>query len=173
MRAGCRVIGFVMFAFVAFGGSAAQAQNLSWGDLSVSAGRMEFDLSGTGHAPTVAVRATRDLSSRVRFEFGGVFAKPEQQFGSSTLFMPEVQLQYGWNAGRFAPYVGGGAGTALVTSDFHRDWDPTYSFGGGTTAWFTERLGAKGDFRLRLHEWRATGTSSEISGGLVWRLPAF
>jgi hypothetical protein len=30
-----------------------------------------------------------------------------------------------------------------------------------------------GEFRLRLHEWRAAGTTSELSAGLTWRLPSF
>jgi hypothetical protein len=69
--------------------------------------------------------------------------------------------------------VGGGAGTALVKSSFHTDWDPTLSVASGTGVRLTDRLGVTGEFRLRMHEWRFTGTTTELSAGLVWRLPSF
>ena len=103
-----------------------------WGDLSVSALRLDYDLSGTGNAPGLAIRSTKNLSTNVSVEFGGVYAAPSQQFGSSSLFMPEAQLRYRWNVGRFFPYVGAGLGAARVGSDFHTDWDPTMSFSAGT-----------------------------------------
>ena len=154
------------------GPSPVQAQN-SWGDLTVSAVRIDYDLSGTGSAPGLAVRTTRDLTSNVSLEFGGVFARPSQQFGPSTLFMPEAQIRYRWNVGRIVPYVGGGVGTSLVKSSFHTDWDPTLSVAGGTGVRLTDRLGVTGEFRLRGHEWGFTGTTTELSAGLTWRLPSF
>jgi hypothetical protein len=30
----------------------------------------------------------------------------------------------------------------------------------------------KGEFRLRGHEWRFVGTTTEIATGLVWNIPA-
>ena len=153
--------------------SAVEAQDGAWGNLSVSLARLDYDLSGTGHAPALAVRTTRDLTANVRLEVGGVFAKPEQQFGPSTLFMPEAQLQYRWQAGRLAPYVGGGVGTALVKSDFHSDWDPTLSFAAGSAVRLTRRVDVTGEFRLRGHEWNFTGTSAEFSAGLAWRFADF
>jgi opacity protein-like surface antigen len=155
------------------GVSTAYAQNTSWGDLVVSAARVDYDLSGVGSAPGLAVRLTRDLSPRVSLEVGGLFAKPDQQFGRSSLFMPEAQIRYRWNAGRLSPYVGGGLGTALVKSAFHSDWDPTMSVAAGTGIRLTDRLSVTGEFRLRAHEWRATGTTTELSAGLAWRLPSF
>jgi hypothetical protein len=44
---------------------------------------------------------------------------------------------------------------------------------GGTGVRLTDRVGVNGEFRLRGHEWRFTGTTSELSVGLVWRLTAF
>jgi opacity protein-like surface antigen len=155
------------------GAPAAHAQDSPWGDLAISVARLDYDLSGVGSAPAFAVRATRDLSEHVRLEYGALFAKPDQQFGPSTLFIPEAQLQYRWNAGRVSPYVGGGIGTALVKSDFDSDWDPALSMAVGTGVSLTDRLGVRGEFRLRGHEWKFTGTSTEISGGLVWRFPSF
>ena len=166
-------IAVLVFALATAGVSRAEAQTSSWGDLSVSAARIDFDLSGVGTAAGLAVRATRDLSSSVSLEAGGLFAKPDQQFGPSTLFLPEALLRYRWQAGRFSPYVGGGVGAALVTSSFDSDWDPTVAMAAGTGVRLTDRLGVNGEFRLRGHEWRFTGTTAEISAGLTWRLPAF
>ena len=111
----------LVFSFVAalvnlLGGSFAQAQDRSWGDINV-AGENRLRLVRHGSAAALAVRTTRTLTSNVRVEFGALFAKPEQQFGPSTLFVPEAQLQYRWNLGRVSPYVGGGIGAALVRSD--------------------------------------------------------
>jgi hypothetical protein len=36
---------------------------------------------------------------------------------------------------------GGGMGTALVKSDFHTDWDPTYSVASGAGVRLTDRVG--------------------------------
>jgi opacity protein-like surface antigen len=172
MRFGSRLVILLIPALVAVSASTVRAQE-GWSDLTVSAARIDYDLSGTGGAAGLAVRTTRDLTSHVRLEFGGLFAKPEQQFGPSTLFMPEAQLQYRWGVGRFSPYVGGGVGAALVKSDFHSDWDPTLSVAVGTGVRLTDRLGVTGEFRLRGHQWDFVGTTSEISAGLAWRFPSF
>lgn len=173
MRFGSRVLVASLLSLMAAGVGTAYAQNASWGDLSVSVARIDYDLSGVGSAPGVAVRLTRDLWSNVSLEVGGVFAKPDQQFGRSSLFMPEAQIRYRWNAGRLSPYVGGGLGTALVKSAFHSDWDPTMSVAAGTGVRLTGRLRVTGEFRLRAHEWSATGTTAELSAGLAWALPSF
>jgi hypothetical protein len=172
MLFGVRLIVSIVCALAAAGVSTAHAQS-GWGDLTVSAARIDYDLSGTGTAAGVAVRTTRDLTSNVRIEFGGLFAKPKQQFGPSTLFVPEAQLQYRWDAGRVSPYVGGGIGAAVVKSAFDTAWDPTPSVAAGTGVRLTERLGVTGEFRLRGHEWNFVGTTAEISAGLAWRLPSF
>ena len=166
------VLCFVCSLFT-IGSGTAHAQDAPRADLSVSAVRLDYDLSGVGSAPGIAVRATRALSSAVSLEAGGVFAKPDQQFGPSTLFMPEALLRYGWHAGRLSPYVGGGMGAALVTSPFHSDWDPTLVVAAGTGVRLTERLGVSGEFRLRGHEWRFVGTTAELSAGLRWSFPSF
>jgi opacity protein-like surface antigen len=172
MAFGVRLTLSFVCALSIVGVSTAHAQS-AWGDLSVSAARIDYDLSGTGSAAGVAVRTTRDVTSNVRVEFGGLFAKPAQQFGPSTLFMPEAQLQYRWSAGRVSPYVGGGIGAALVKSDFHTNWDPTLSVAAGTGVRLTDRLGVTGEFRLRGHQFDFVGTTAEISAGLAWRLPSF
>lgn len=152
--------------------SSAYAQDASW-DLGASAVAVQYDLSGTGTAPGLAVRAARPVHGNVMVEVRALFAKPEQQFGSSTFFAPEAQLQYRWNVARFSPYVGGGAGLAANASPLHTDWDPTLSFAVGTGVRLTDRLDLTGELRLRGIEWRFVGNTAEWSAGLKWRLPSF
>ena len=184
MRTEIRVLLSSVFAILICGASAASAQGTSWGDLAVSAGRVDFDLSGTGNGRTLVVRATRQLSSHVDLEFRGLYSKycgdqflgkcePNGLRGSTSLFIPEAQLQYRWVLGRVSPYVGGGIGAARVQSALHTDWDPTFSAAVGSAVYLTDRLGITGEFRLRGHERRFTGTTSEVSAGVVWRLSSF
>jgi len=161
------------FALVISAAPPAHAQTSGWGDLSISAARIDYDLSGTGSAPGFAIRTTRDLSPHVALEFGGVLAKPEQQFGTSSLFMPEAHVRYRWNVGRFSPYMSGGMGASLVTSAFHSDWDPTLSIAGGTGVRLTERLAVVGELRIRGHQFDFAGSTADISAGLAWRFPSF
>jgi len=173
MRLGFRYVLFSVFSLAIAGASPAYAQDSAWG-VTASAMRLDYDLSGVGNAPGLTVRATRDLFSNVSLEFGGSFAKLEQQFvGRSTLFMPEAQLRYRWNVGRVSPHVGGGLGAAMTKSPFHTNWDPTLSVAAGTSVRLTDRLSAVGELRVRGHEWRFTGSTAEISAGLVWRFPSF
>lgn len=179
-RAGLSLIVAVLIA----GTSAAQAQDRPWGDLSVSTGRLDFDLNGTGKAYGVAVRTKRHLTSHLSLEMGGMFARycgdqtlgkcdEIQRRGTTTLFMPEAQLQYRWNLGRVSPYVGGGVGVARRGLLDRSLWDATFSASVGTAVYVTDRLGITGDFRLRGHETNFAGTTSEITAGLVWRFAKF
>jgi hypothetical protein len=171
MQLGSRVIILFAFAVCAAGASTAYAQDSSW-RLGAALMRMDYDLSGTGHAPALAIRARRDLWSNVSLEVGGTYAKPSQQYGGATLFMPEVQLHYNWTAGRVSPYAGGGIGTALRTAPLVNDWDPTLSVAGGAAVRLTDRLSLTSELRVRNHEWQFAGTTTELGVGLAWRLPA-
>jgi hypothetical protein len=168
-----RVITTLSFALALAGVATAHAQNPSSVGITVSAMMINYDLSGVGTTPGIAVRSTYPLAGHVSLEFGGVFATPDQQFGASSLFIPEAQLRYRWSAGRVAPYIGGGLGVARVASDFHIDWDPTLSIAAGAGIRLTERLELNGEFRLRGHEWRFVGDTAELSAGLTWQLPSF
>jgi hypothetical protein len=129
------------------------------------------------------VRATRHLSPHVDLELRGLYSRycgdqflgkcVEGLRGTTSLFIPEAQLQYRWNVGRVSPYVGGGIGSARVQSAFHTDWDPTFSAAVGSAVYLSDRLGITGEFRLRGHEARFAGTTSEVSAGVVWRLRSF
>jgi outer membrane protein with beta-barrel domain len=145
----------------------------SWGDFAVSPGVVNYDLSGTGTVPGFAARMTRDFTPHVALEVRGLYARLDQQFGSTSLFIPEAQLQYRWNVGRVAPYVGGGIGLAIDHSRFHTETDPALSVAGGARVKLTERVGVLAEMRLRGIEWGFTGSVAEWSAGLSWRLPSF
>jgi hypothetical protein len=144
------------------------AQDSPW-SLGASASLVNFDLAGTGHAPGVAVHATRDLTDNLAVNFRGTFAKIDQQIGRTTLIAPEAQVQYRWNIARVSPFVGGGAGLLGRDSAFRTDWDPTLSFGGGAAVRLTDNLDVVGELRIRGVEWRFTGTIDEWSAGIAWR----
>ena len=170
----------VMLTFVLFvAGAGTAAAQSTWTEMSVSASYIDFDLSGTGQTSGFVVRATRPLSSRVSVEVRSLFARPCQQFqdcendGPAVLMAPEAQVQYHWTVGRAEPYVGGGLGAAAVRSSLGTRWDPTLSFSVGTGVRLTDHLALNGEFRLRGHEWKFTGTTTEIAFGLGWRFPTF
>ena len=177
MRCGRRALGSVIAVVVSFGAATVHAQDSSWRDVSLTVGRVDYDLSGVGHASGVAVRTTRDFTPHVSLELRGLFARPCQQFqscenvGPASLLVPEAQLQYRWNTGRLAPFVGAGLGMSALKSSFDTKWDPTIAFSAGSGVRLTNRLTLTGEFRLRGHEFGFTGTSSEINAGLSWRLP--
>ena len=179
MRVATRVIGSCAFVLLLSGAVPARAQDLSWGELSVTAGRVDYDLSGVGSTSGLAVRARKDFTSNIGLELRGLFARPCQQFqsctevGPATLFVPEAQLQYRWSAGRLEPFVGAGLGLSALRSSFHTDVDPTVSFSAGTAVRLTDRLALNGEFRLRGHQFRFAGSSTEVNAGLSWRLPSF
>ena len=160
------------FAFLLACGSASAQDSPRW-NVGVAAVGVQYDLSGVGNAPGVAVRAGRDVTPKLVLELRGLLAWPDLQSGPSTFFVPEAQLQYRWNVARFSPYVGGGGGVAMVKSPFRTEWDPTFSVSAGTGVRLTERVGVIGELRLRGIERRFTGSTAEWSLGMAWLLPSF
>jgi hypothetical protein len=171
----------LVFLVSVLASSPALAQNPSWGDFALTAAVIDYDLSGTGRTAGFGARITRDLTDHLVLEGRGLFARPTQQSGPSTLFVPEAQLQYRWHLGRVTPFAGGGLGAAMVhsnfRSDYSTDWDLTMSVAGGTGVRLTEQLGLIGELRVRGIEWDFPGnfpaSTAEWSLGLAWRLPAF
>jgi hypothetical protein len=167
-----RILAWLWLASLLAGGSAS-AQDYSRWNVGVAAVGVQYDLSGVGNAPGVAIRASRDLTPHLVLETRGLLAWPDQQSGPSTFFVPEAQLQYRWNVARFSPYVGGGGGVAMVKSPFRTEWDSTLSVSAGTGVRLSERVGITGELRLRGIEPRFTGSTAEWSLGMAWRLPSF
>src|SRR5687768_12876970 len=82
MRFAIRVIGSFAFVLFVSGAAPARAQESSWGELSVTAGRVDYDLSGVGSTSGLAVRTRKDFTSNFGLEVRGLFARPCQQFQS-------------------------------------------------------------------------------------------
>ena len=142
--------------------------------VSVSAGAFQYDLSGTGTAPMLAVRAEYPLARYALVEGGLTAARPEQQFGrTSTFLAPEAQLQAQLPLGRVAPYIGVGAGAAF---DSRGDAfggtrsDLTVSGAGGLRAQLTEQVGVRAELRVRGIGTGFTGSAAEWTLGAAWRL---
>ena len=140
--------------------------------VSVAAGVSQFDLSGTGSARVVAVRAERPLARALLAEVGVAVARPRQQFErTTTLVIPEVALQLQLPA-RVAPYVGVGVGDAM---DFRPEsvgglrQQLTVSGAAGVRAWLGERLGVRGELRVRGIGRNFAGSTAEWTGGAALR----
>ena len=145
------------------------AQGSAQHSITAATGIMDFDLSGTGQAWSGAVRAARALTTHLALEVGASFAKPEQDFGPSTLIAPEAHLQYHWRAGRVRPYAGGGIGFAHVRANLaSNDTDFTWSGAGGLRIDLTPRWSLIGEMRVRGIEVDFTGSTAEWLGGISW-----
>lgn len=165
-----RVFAFVIL-LLSFTSMSAFAQDARETSIVFGGGVMDYDLSGTGKAPVFGARVTRDLGANFVFEGGFAFAKPEQQFGPSTLWAPEALLQYQFPVGRFRPYLGAGIGAIRESGDaIETDWTPTVVFAGGSRVNLNDRVGLFGELRIRGIDWDFVGTTADITGGLVIRL---
>jgi hypothetical protein len=163
---------FAAAATLAVSASAARAQAIEGAGVSFSGGTMNYDLSGTGNTPALALRADFPFSSIFRVEAGVVAAKPDQQFGDDpTFIIPEVQLQAQLPLGRVAPYLGAGVGmTRQFESTVNARSDLALSAGAGARVALAQRLAGIVDGRVHAIGDNFAGTTAEVSVGLRWRL---
>jgi len=167
----------------------AQAANLAQRPaLSVSVGAFQYDLSGTGTAPLVAGRVELPLSRFFLVEGGLAVARPEQQFfdggtyqisgapiGTTTTYLiPELQLQVQAPlvAGRVAPYLGLGAGIADDRRPSRYGGSQstmTVSGATGLRYWLSDRMGLRGELRVRGIGTSFAGAAAEYTLGTAWR----
>jgi hypothetical protein len=140
---------------------------------SLSVGVMQFDLSGTGSAPMVALRVDLPWSTHLWFEPGVSIARPDQQFGArSTFVVAEVHAHAMLPLGGFAPYLGGGIGRAFdVRDEEFGGTQAELSLAGavGVRAQLSARAGARAELRIRTLSTELTGWSAEWTAGLSWR----
>ena len=140
--------------------------------VAVSAGAFQFDLSGVGTAPMLALRGFLPISRIGTLELGVLGARPSQQFGETTTFLaPEAQIQLEWPLGRVAPYLGLGGGVAfdIASKDAGgTDVDPTLSSALGLRARLDERLGVRAELRVRGIGDTFQGSSAEWTLGLTY-----
>lgn len=142
-------------------------------EVGISGGVLQFDLSGTGNTPLFSLHVDRRVLGDWAIGANVSFARPKQQFGSTTLFIPEGQIQYQWQLGRVHPFAGGAVGSTI---DFRDDFDGgirsnlTLSGFGGARVFIKDNFGARGEFRIRGVGTNFFGSSAEYRGGLFWRL---
>ena len=150
--------------------------------VSLSAGAFQYDLSGTGTAPMLAVRAELPLSRFFLVEGGMTAARLAQQFGATTTFLaPELQLQVQapLAGGRVAPYLGLGGGAALdLRGAAYGGNHNTYTASGATGLryWLSDNFGIRGELRVRgISSNRVAplgafaGSAAEWTLGTAWR----
>jgi hypothetical protein len=160
-------------AAIALTGAGARAQALGGTGVTLAAGVMNYDLSGTGNTPVIALRVDRPISPVFRVEGAITGAKPDQQFGGAPLFLiPEVQLQAELPLHGLAPYLGVGLGLSYRASS---DGVPSrtevaFSGGAGTRVSVSSTLAAVLDGRVHALGSNFAGTTAELSLGLRLRM---
>ena len=157
-------------ALVLFAGTRTAEAQAAQNTLVAGFGAVNFDLSGTGVAPGMTIRATRALTDHLAVEGSFPLSWLTEDFGRSKLFAPEAHLQYHWQAGPFRPYIGGGAGVAWRDRGVfgNSDADLTLSVAGGTRFDLTPRLALLGEMRVRGFETKFVGSTAEWLGGVSW-----
>jgi len=148
------------------------AQNASAQSFTFGAGLFNFDLSGTGNAPSVFMSVDGEMTEHWIAEGGLTVAFPDQQFDRTKFLIPEGQVQYQWPIGRFSPFVGGGAGIAIDVRDDRfgeNRTDLALSGGGGVRISISDSIGVRGEFRLRGFGTHFSGSAAELRGGLFIR----
>ena len=150
------------------------AQDPSSARVTIAGGVTEFDIAGSGTAPVFAVRADLGIARWLVIEPSLSYAPVDQDFGDSRLFLPEIQAQLQWPLGPIAPYLGVGAGYLIEVpedDDVERDNESTFSGAAGLRVDVTERVGARGELRLRATSIDDfSGTLADWTAGLSYRL---
>jgi len=139
--------------------------------LSAVLGIFQFDLSGTGIAPMFAIRGTTPLASVLVLEAGVLAARPGQQFGgTSTMLVPEAQVQLALPFPGVIPYMGLGAGAAFDFrgEDLGRQNFVSLSGALGMRLPLGERVGIQAEFRGRGLGFDFKGSSAEYTVGMTW-----
>lgn len=141
--------------------------------VSLNTGLFQFDLSGTGWAPMVAVRAATPISHVLLLEGAFTAARPGQQFATTTYLVPEAQIQLVLPFSGISPYMGLGGGAAFDLRDSDvggLQADLTISGSLGIKAWLKDALGVQAEIRSRGVELDFTGSTTEYTLGLIWRI---
>ena len=158
--------------------------------LSVHAGYADFDLSGTGNAAVVDVRASYPINRYLSLDGGLGFSHTDQQFGDVAYLLPSVELHVGATVfGRVRPHLGVGVGALVPVADegpqvvrqgefeFTVDPDPdaeaTINVALGVDVAVTDRWVVLGSGRLRGTVGDGpdffVGTLADVSAGVGYR----
>ena len=128
--------------------------------ISLNAGLVQLDMAGSGWGPMLAGRAAFPLANVFLIEGSILASRPGQDIRTTTMLMPEAQIQLALPFTRVVPYMGLGAGAAI---DFRGDSEGgtrgrvTISGSVGGKWWLREGLGAQ-------VEWRARGVGADFEG---------
>lgn len=159
--------------------SAISVEAQSSTEISADVGAMQFDASGTGTAPVIALRAAVPLlGSWLLGEGNFSYASLHEQFsnGGTRIGVAEGQIQFQLPLARIRPYLGVGAGWLHYFNNAPaRATSPTYSAAAGLRVGLSPRLAARAELRLR--GWnpysQSTGSgfgasAAEWTGGLAY-----
>jgi hypothetical protein len=138
----------------------------------IAAGMTHYDFEQSGSAPFFSFLTNYVLSDLSAAEFGIGYARPEQPWGHSDLWVLDGQFQLRWPVGRFTPFVGMGAGIALDRPvgdvEVARRTDATFTIGAGVRAWLDDRTRVRTDLRYRGIGPTFDRTAFEWTIGLGW-----
>lgn len=148
-------------------------------EISASVGVMQFDASGTGTAPVIALRAgVPMLGSWLLGEGSFSYASLNEQFSSAgtRIGVAEGQMQFQLPLARIRPYLGVGAGWLhYFNNAAGRATPPTFSAAAGLRVKLSPRFTTRAELRLR--GWnpssQSTGSgfgasAAEWTGGLAY-----
>lgn len=148
----------------------AQGQEIPPPALALVAGAFQYDLSGTGTEPFVALRLDLPMSEHVIAEPNLGYVSYTTQGGDPIRHLTaEVQLQGSWPIGRWRPYLGAGAGGFL---DLRKQRDggefarATVSAAAGMRVDLLAQLGARAELRVRGIGEGFSGSAAEWSAGI-------
>jgi hypothetical protein len=148
-------------------------------EVTASVGAMQFDASGTGTAPVIALRAAFPIAgSWLLVEPNLSYASLDEQFSSvgTRIGLAESQLQAQLPFARVRPYLGVGAGWLHYFNNAPpKATSPTYSAAAGVRVGVSPRITARGELRLRAwNPYTVSGGSgfgasaAEWTGGLAY-----
>ena len=161
----------LMLIAVALGGSrvAAQQPPASKVSLSLLTGPSPYDLSGVGTGFAAGAWVDYRLKPWLLAEGGVGYFRYTEQFGSRVTFLlPEVGLRAGVPLGSAFPFIGIGAGSAIVVTGGSGNALTLHGLV-GFRVWVTPRVGLRAEGRLRaVDPWGANMT--DVTGGLSIRM---
>lgn len=137
--------------------------------VSVMGGISQYDLSGTGTTPFAAARLTVPLLFAVAEGSIGIM-RPDEQSGTHTYIIPEVQLQWQLFPLLVKPYVGIGAGMFQAISG---PGTHTSVFTGSASAGIRVAVpvigaGLRAELRVRGIGSGFGSSAAEWTAGLTW-----
>lgn len=163
----------LLFAAIPVGAQAAARE------VSLAVGVSQFDASGTGTAPIVAIRGAAPLVGRwLLGEVSFAYASLDEQFSTTDtrVGIGEGQLQVQYPPMRVRPYVGLGGGWLhyFNNAEGRSAATPTLSGSVGLRIPIVSALLLRGELRLR--SWKGSGSSSvfvnsaaEFTAGIGYR----